>query len=340
VTQPALGLQVENVFRGPVHSGQVPARAMHDDLGLAGGARRVEEIERVLGVERLGLAVASAGRHGVLPPHVAARPHWTRRRLLAADDDGVERGHLGQRGVDLLLHGAGRVALKGAVDGDQRGGLRGAQLLVERLRGRAEEDHVVGSADSRTGEHGHRQLRHHRHVDRDDIPGADAPSAQARRQRLHLAQELRVGHRPLLSALSVPVVGDPLAAAGPDVAIQAVVGGVQPSADEPAVARRVRLVQHGVPWRHPVEQLLGLAPPPALEVALRLLIDGVVGDQRLGSERRRRLERRHHEQPLQLALERLAEQGSPMAGGIHHATCSLRPAVTQARNSSAGSGRA
>ena len=36
---------------------QVPARRVHDAFGLAGGARRVEQVEQVLRVHRLGRTV-------------------------------------------------------------------------------------------------------------------------------------------------------------------------------------------------------------------------------------------------------------------------------------------
>ena len=52
-----LGVEVEDVLVGERDLGEVAAGRVHDALGLAGGARRVEQVEQVLAVHRLGRAL-------------------------------------------------------------------------------------------------------------------------------------------------------------------------------------------------------------------------------------------------------------------------------------------
>ena len=115
-------------------------------------------------------------------------------------------------------------------------------------------------------------------------------SLSALAKRCDLAEQVGVGEVALLALLAAPVERDALAAAGLDVAVQAVVGDVQLAADEPLVERRVGVVERLVPLLEPV-QLARLALPPALPVALRLLVDRRVAEQRVLAEPCRRSNR-------------------------------------------------
>jgi hypothetical protein len=65
---------------------------------------------------------------------------------------------------------------------------------------------------------------------------------------------------------------------------------VQLPADEPLVEGRLGLVEHRLPGLRPVEQLLGLLRPVRLGIARRLLVEGLVRDQRVLAEAGGRLE--------------------------------------------------
>ncbi len=67
-----LGLDVEHVVVRVGRLRQVAAGGVHDALGLAGGARRVEQEQRMLGVERLRRVLGRRRVDGVVPPQVAA----------------------------------------------------------------------------------------------------------------------------------------------------------------------------------------------------------------------------------------------------------------------------
>ena len=66
-------LEIEDPFGGEVGADGIAAGGVHNALRLAGGAGGVEDVERMLGVERLGRAVVGSLRHQLVPPVVAAR---------------------------------------------------------------------------------------------------------------------------------------------------------------------------------------------------------------------------------------------------------------------------
>ena len=191
--------------------------------------------------------------------------------------------------VDLLLDRRGLALAPRAVDGDQRLGLGELHPLPDRLGREAAEHDVVRRADPRAREHRDDDLGDHRQVDPDDVALLDAEVLQRVGEPLDVAEQIGVGDVALLALLAAPVERDAVAAAGLDVAVQAVVGGVQLAAGEPLVERRVGVVEDLGRLLEPV-QLLGLLDPPALPVALGLVVDRRVVQQRLLAELLRRVE--------------------------------------------------
>jgi hypothetical protein len=143
-------------------------------------------------------------------------------------------------------------------------------------------------SDARAGEHRGGRLRHHRHVDRDAVVALDAEALEHVREPLRHVEQLGVGDRPPLAVFALPVERDPLAEAGVDVPVEAVVRNVQLPAHEPLRPRRLP-VEHLLPGLRPVE-LARPALPPAFGVALRVVVDRGVGGVCLRRELRGRLE--------------------------------------------------
>ncbi len=113
---------------------------------------------------------------------------------------------------------------------------------------------------ARAGQHRDDGLGNHRHVDHDPVAGRDAEAAQRAREPRHLVAQPRVGegvrrpgHRAVVDQRG------PVAVAGLDVAVERVGAGVEPAAGEPAVERRVRLVEHRGRLDVPVDRR-GLRP--------------------------------------------------------------------------------
>ena len=161
--------------------------------------------------------------------------------------------------------------------------------LLDRVGREAAEDDVVRRADPRAGQHRHDDLGDHRQVDPDDVALLDAQVLQRVGELLDVAVQVGVGDVALLALLAAPVVGDLVALARLDVAVQAVVGGVDLAVLEPLVERRIGVVDVVGGLLEPV-QLLGLLDPPALPVLLGLVVDRRVAQQRVFAEVLRRVE--------------------------------------------------
>jgi hypothetical protein len=174
-------------------------------------------------------------------------------------------------------------------DDDLRVGIDDA--LGDRGGGEAAEDDAVGRADAGAGEDGDRELGDHGHVDGDDIALLDAEGFQrvgalARRNlKLAVGELLDLGVVGVVvgrdrvagvrrDGLALPHEADEIAEAGLDVAVDAVVTGVEFSAGEP-------LRIGGLPIKDPGE---GLEPgevfcflgPEALGVADAARVESLV----------------------------------------------------------------
>ena len=222
----------------------------------------------MLGVELGRWAVRVGGRDRLVVVDVAALAHRHLGAGVADDDHGLDRRRLVEERVHRRLDLGDLALAAGGVDGDQR--LRVGELhpLLDRLRREAAEDDVVGGSDSRAGKHRHRHLGDHRQVDPDHVARLHPALDQDVGEPLDVAVKVGVGDRALLALLAVPVEGDPVAAAGLDVAVEAVDRGVQPAVGEPAVEGRVRVVEDLGRLDEPVE-IAGQPRPPGVGVGRR-----------------------------------------------------------------------
>ncbi len=259
----------------------------------------------MLGVELLRRALGIGLLHHLVKPDVAAIAHLALVAGVLDDDDVLERVEVGHHRVDLLLDRRRLALAPRAVDRDQRLGVGELHPLLDRVRREAAEHDVVGSTDPRTREHRHHDLGDHRQVDPDDVALLDPHRLERIGEPLHVAVQIRVGDVALLALLAAPVIRDLVAAAGLDVAVQAVVGGVDRAVGKPLVERGVGVVEILSRLLEPV-QFLGLRHPPALPVALGFVVDRRVIEQSLRTEGFGGVELLDLEHLLELALERAA----------------------------------
>ena len=288
---------------GPGDLREVAARGVQDALRLGRRAARVEDVERVLGVQRLGRALLGGGLDHGVPPEVAPLLHRALGVGVLDDDDRLEVLEAAHHLVDLLLDRRRLALAARAVDGDQRLGLGELHALLDRLRREAAEDEVVRRADPRAGQHRDDDLGDHRQEDPDHVALLDPAVLQRVGELLDVAVQVGVGDVALLALLAAPVEGDAVAVAGLDVAVDAVVGDVELAAHEPLGERRVGPVEHLVPLLGPVERV-GLLGPEGLGILLGLLVDLGIGDDRVRGELAGRRERLLIEQLFELGLER------------------------------------
>ena len=279
-------LQVEHVARGQVRPDQVPAGRVLDALRLAGRARGVEQEEQVLGVHRLRRALGLGLRHRLVVPDVALVVPGHLVLGAPHDHHGVDEREALDARVDLLLELEHLAAAPGAVGGDDGGALAVGDAVAQRLRAEAAEHDRVRRADARAGEHGHRQLGDHRHVDRDAVALLDAARLEGVRELADGRVQLGVGQRDRVAGLALPddrgLVGARL-----EVLVQADGGGVQLAPHEPLHEGLVRPVEHRVEVLHP-RQLAGDPGPEGVGVVDRLAVHPLVllrrGEPRLGAE--------------------------------------------------------
>ena len=131
----------------------------------------------------------------------------------------------------------------------------------EFMRREAAENYGVNRANARTGEHGDKRFRHHRHVDDDAITFADPEALQHMAEQLNLAQQFRIGQR-ALRARERGIVDQRrlVAAPGGDMAIEAVLAGVADTIDIPAAVGARRRIENGLRCHDPVECGSGFMP--------------------------------------------------------------------------------
>ena len=223
----------------------------------------------MLAVDGHGLVGVRRRLEGLVPPHVAAVVPGDVLPGAPDDEDLLDRAVLGGDGrVDGRLERGGRAAAVAAVGGDDDPGLGVGDPRVQRLGREATEDHGVRGADPRAGQHGHDRLGDHRHVDGDAVALAHAERLEGVGRLLHLAVQVGVGDGPGVARLALEVDGDAVAVAGLDVAVHAVVGGVELAAHVPLRERRAAPVKGGLEVLAPGHVLPGLFGPEALVVGL------------------------------------------------------------------------
>jgi hypothetical protein len=119
--------------------------------------------------------------------------------------------------------------------------LDGRKLAVQRPRVRGTDGHELHLesyaafhavdllTDAGSGQHCDDDLRDYRKVAADDVALADAAVIEGVREPLNVTQQIGVGDFPGHPLFAVPVESDTVPAAGFDVPVQAVVGGIDPT---------------------------------------------------------------------------------------------------------------
>ena len=269
------------ILHRPLQRDHVAAIVAHHALGPAGGARRIENVERIGRRDRHAVERRARVDQRMIahrrPVAVAAVDQF-RFRLRALQD---------QAGVGLVLGEIDRLVEQRLI-GDDTAGLDAAACREDHFRlgvvdprrqfarGKTAEHHRVNGADARAGQHGEHRLRHHRHVENDPVALLHAEVAQ------HAAEHLGLGQQPVIGdGAFLPgerrVVDDRrlLAAPGIDMAVDGVEAGVADAADEPAAVDAGVRIEHGFGLFDPVDGG-GRFAPKTLRIALPARVDFVI----------------------------------------------------------------
>ena len=161
-------------------------------LGLAGGARREDQHEGIVGRHFLGRRRGRPAFREFVPPDVASRRPFHRVVRVLEHDHVFESGGGARRLIENRFHGDRLGAPAGAVDGDRRHRAGVVEAAGHGLGAEAGEQGLRDGADLGHREEGGRRLRHHRHEECYAVAASQAerPEAlrQARRLRLQFAQ--------------------------------------------------------------------------------------------------------------------------------------------------------
>ena len=143
--------------------------------------------------------IGSGGQSALTPlprPRTRRRGRPACRPALPVTLTTMHLGHarrLGQRLVDVLLERNGLAAAPAFVGRDDDLAVAIVDAAGDRFRREAAEDHRMHRADARAGQHRHRRVGHHRHVDGDAVALLDALRLEHIGEAADPLVQLRVG---------------------------------------------------------------------------------------------------------------------------------------------------
>ncbi len=239
-------LDVEHPLGRQLGAQQVTRARVLDALGLAGGAGGIEQEQWMLRVDPFRIASRRLACDQVVPPDVAALDHRHLVPRALQHDHGLDglaahRQRLVGRGLELDLV----PAAPAGVGGDQAARAGVLDAVLQRQRREATEHHRVDRADARAGLHRDHGLRHHRHVDDHAVAPAHALRLERVGEATDVGMQFAVADLARVARLALEQDRGAVAVLG-EVHVEAVERDVQPAVGEPAVVRRLRVVEpHG-----------------------------------------------------------------------------------------------
>lgn len=255
-------VNVKDVLSGHGTAEEIAGRGVHDTLGLAGRARSVEEEERVLGVHGLGGNVVGPLVDLVVPPDIAALLHGDVGTGAAEDENVADGGALLESLVDDFLGANELAAALALVRGDDDAGIGVQDTVAQGVGGEAGKDDGVDGANSDTGENGDNGLGNHGKVNGDGVTLLDAHLLEGPGDLADIAEELRVGDVAAIFGLVGLVDDGDAVGVLEGVTIDAVVGSIELTLDEPlVVAGEERAAVDGLEVAGPCEELTSLSTP-------------------------------------------------------------------------------
>ena len=163
------------------------------------------------------------------------------------------------------------------VGGDDDLGTGVVDAVTQTLCGEAAEHHRVGGADAGAGLHSGHTIDGHGDVNHHAITLLHALGAQGIGHAAGFGQQLAVSDFGDFAAIGFKNECGLVAQAFFDVAVQAVVGGVQSTVCKPLEERGIAFIQGLGERGFPIQQLTGLPGPEAFVVGLGFLTQCVVG---------------------------------------------------------------
>ena len=289
------GMNVLVILGGAGDVGEVASGTVLAALGFAGRAAGVHQEERSFGVLRDGLDEMAAilfqdfvdekvpaHDHGCFGSVFSwiAFPHQDLFNLLAL----FRRGSHGDIRAGLVIHPLAVAVIAVGVNQHAAAGIGGAQAAG--FAAEPAEDDGVHDPEPRAGQHGDGQLRNHGHVDGDAIAGFQSGKiAEHRGNFVHALVELLVGDDGGGFAFRL---GDEdqrgFVLVFSEMAVNAVVAGVEFAADEPLPEGRVARVERLAPGLVPIEEGSVMVKASRKILFAEFLDEGGIGEIRLGDK--------------------------------------------------------
>lgn len=217
--------------------------------------------------------------HHIVQVHVATCHHGHLAAGALPDDD-LAHAVAATQGQGLVhdgLEGQGLAAAQLFISRDHNHGAGVFHAVPQALCRETAKHHRVRCTDARTGLHGHHAFHRHRQIQHDAVTLLDTLGLQRIGQFRDARQQILVGHMGDLAVVGLEDDGGLVTQARLDVAVQAVVGGVEFAVLEPLEERGVRFVQRLGERLVPGQELLGQSGPVTLVVVLRLGAQLVIG---------------------------------------------------------------
>ncbi len=210
--------------------------------------------------------------------------HWKRVVCLAPHDHNVPDGWCFTQGIiSHLFQRHDLPTAIAAVGRHEYDGFRIIDPVAQRLGTEATEYDAVHGADPRASQHGDRQFRHERHVERHSVAAPHAERLQPAGKGINLAVQVEVSQSPAVARLAFPNERCLVAPGGANVAIDAVDASIDLAADEPLGAWRLPL-EHLPPRLDPLK-FMGETLPECLGIRRRTIVDSGIGHVRRITER-------------------------------------------------------
>ena len=214
--------EIEDIFGRGRDLRQIAPRRMDDALGLSRRAGGVEDVEHVLRIHRLGLAIVVDVVHENVPPVIASFFEVDLKIAAFDDDDVLDTRRTFDRLVGEFLQGHDVAASVPAICSNHELGFGIIDAISKRVRAESAENDTMHGANPGAGQHRDRKLGDHRKIDRDPIALPDAQLLQHIGEPIDLAVEIPIGERASVARLTFPDERSFVAAGGRDMTVETV----------------------------------------------------------------------------------------------------------------------
>ena len=225
----------------------------------------------MLAIHRHGGAVGADILGLLMPPDIAVLLDINLNIGPLGDDYAFDLGAASEGVIDILFDGNDLPSAVAGVGGDDNFRATVGKAVLDAFAAEAAENHGVDGADAGATEHGNDGFGNERHVDQNAVAFFDAVPLEDIREHADFAVELLVGEGLFVAGFAFPNDRSLVAARAVEMAVEAVLAGVELSTDEPLGVGEFP-VQDLLPLFAP-DKIRSLASPEFLGVLERFRVE-------------------------------------------------------------------